>query len=181
MEELDHLSVLFPNLPRAELESALANSGNDFHAATRHIFAHTFPQHQIHPITLEHIMGFGQRHRPVLVPDSPPEFEQQSQLAPDEPNTIASLLNIFPDACVEFLSAQYKSNAPVQGAAVVEFLASKFVEEGYKKLERVTTKRKRNSEEPVDKKMNQKDEDEETRLYTAEGRPAESREYLAVA
>jgi hypothetical protein len=63
-----------------------------------------------------------------------------------EDDVVASLHAIFPDACIDFLKSQYKEHRVLHQADITQFLADRFVENGYTLTERIK-KRKRGEPE----------------------------------
>jgi hypothetical protein len=61
-------------------------------------------------------------------------------------DAVAKLLQLFPDACIAFLKHQYDEHHGLHDSNVVEFLANRFIEGGYSRIERVGQKRKRDCE-----------------------------------
>jgi hypothetical protein len=91
-----------------------------------------------------------------------------------EDDAVAQLLQLFPDACATFLKGQYKEHHRMQGANIVEFLADKFLEEGYTRVEKVGRKRKRDREDEGEEEMPAK------RKYNTPDRRPETSEYYSM-
>ncbi|KAA8905002.1 hypothetical protein FN846DRAFT_779179 [Sphaerosporella brunnea] len=82
-------------------------------------------------------------------------------------DSVEKLLQLFPDACITFLKAQFKEHHETHGSNVVGFLADKFLEKGYSRVEKVGQKRKRET----------KDENPIKPKYDDPERPPENWEY----
>jgi len=69
-------------------------------------------------------------------------------MPPGEDDVVASLHAIFPDACTDFLKSQYKEHHVLHQADIMQFLADRFVENGYTLAERI---KKRKLGEPEER------------------------------
>jgi hypothetical protein len=173
---MDLLRDAFPNLDVRVLEAAYRNAHHDVNIA--------FDQLIIGPPPAIN------RRDPEIIdlspsPASPPDLddrkspidrsERSHSLELDaEDNVVAKLLQLFPDACITFLKEQYKAHHQTQGPNVVEFLADKFLEEGYSRAEKVGRKRKRDHQDEEEDKVPAK------RKYNIPDRPPETAEYYVL-
>jgi hypothetical protein len=155
---MNQLREIFPSRSDAEIKDAFLKAGESFDL-TLEILLGQQPEESNKNPRRPHIVA-------QEISDGEEENSDEAQartkkdltiLAPkalSQDDTIAQLLLVFPDACPDFIKKSYNDNYILQGANIVGFLADKFVEGGYTRVENAL-KRKRvqsNPSSPVHKR-----------------------------